>query len=94
MNTNETESFNQSNQNANYSELLNTVKFSLTATDDFILKSPKLYNFFYSEQAELNDTLLYEAQQQEPVISQILFCKRCKNCFSIPPLIFVQTNDC
>ena len=48
---------------------------------------------FYSEQTELNDTLLYEAEQQEPVISQNLFFKRYKNCFSIPPLIFVQTND-
>ena len=51
--------------------------------DDFILKSPELCNLFYSEQTELNDTFLYEAQQQDPVLRQLLLWKRYKKhpCF-------------
>ena len=58
LNTNKTEDFTQSNQNANYAELINTMKFSLPAMNVFIPKSPKHYNYFYSEQTELMDTLL------------------------------------
>ena len=86
-NTNETEYFTQSNQNANYTELINTIKFSFPGTADFIPKSPKLYNYFYSEQTELNDTLLYEAQNQDPVTRQLLIWKRYKNY----PTIFLIT---
>ena len=86
VNTNKTEPFTQSNQNANYAKLINTIKLSLLAMDDFITKSPKLYNYFYSEQTELNDTLLYETQQTNPVIRQLLFWKRYKNYPCIPSL--------
>ena len=78
LNTKKTGPFTQSNQNANYAELINTKKFSFPAMDDFIPKSLKLYNYFYSEQTELIDTLLYEAQQQDPVIRQLLPWKRFK----------------
>ena len=54
--------------------------------DDFIPKSPELYNYFYSEQKELNDTFFYEAQQQDPVIRQLLLWKLCKNNPSITSL--------
>ena len=81
-----TEHFIQSTQDANFSELLNTIKFSLPAMDEFIPKSPELYNYFYSVQTELNGTLLYEAQQQDPVIRQLLLWKRYKNHPSIPSL--------
>ena len=40
--------------------------------DDFITKSPTIYNYFHNEQTELNDTLLYEAQQEDPSIRQLL----------------------
>ena len=41
--------------------------------DDLIPKSPELYTYFYSEQTELNDPFLHEAQQQQdPVIRQLL----------------------
>ena len=76
LNTNRTEPFKQSNQTANYAELINTVKFALPAQDDFIPKSPEIYNYFYSEQTEINDTVLYEAQQQDPVIRQLLFWEK------------------
>ena len=40
--------------------------------DDFIPKSPEISNHFYNEQTELNETLLYETQQQDPVPRQLL----------------------
>ena len=86
LKTSKTEPFTQSNQNANYAELLNIVKFSLQAIDYFIPNSPKLYNYFHSDQTKLNDILLYEAQQRGPVIRQLLLWKRFKNYPSIPSL--------
>ena len=65
LNTNKTEPFTQCTQDANYAALINTIKFALPAMDDFIPKSPELYSYFYSEQMDLNNTLLYEAQQQD-----------------------------
>ena len=59
LNTNKTEPFIQSNHDANYAELINSTKFSLPAMEDFIPKSPTLYNYFYKEQTEINDTFLY-----------------------------------
>ena len=50
LNTNKTESFIQSNHDADYAELINSIKFSLPAMDDFIPKSPTLYNYFIEEQ--------------------------------------------
>ena len=47
-------------------------------------KPLKIYNHFYSEQTELKGTLLYEAQQLDPVNRQLLFRKRYKNYHSIP----------
>ena len=47
LNTNETKPLTQLNHDANYAELINTIKFSLSAMDDFIPKSPTLYNYFY-----------------------------------------------
>ena len=78
LNTNKTEPFTQPTEYTNYAELKNTMKFSLPTMNDFIPKSPELYNFFYSGQTELNDTLLYEAQKQNPVIRQLLLWKRYK----------------
>ena len=71
----QTEPFTQSNHNANYAELINSLNFSLPAMDDFIPYSPTLYNYFYEEQTEINDTLLYETQQQDPVLRQPLLWK-------------------
>ena len=58
QNTNKREHFIQSNQDPNYAELVISIKFSLPAMDDFIPKSLILYNYFYEEQTEVNDTLL------------------------------------
>ena len=79
LNTNKTENFIRYNHDANYVELINSTKFSLPAMDDFIPKSPNLYNYFYEEQTETNDTLLYETQQQDPVSRQLLLWKQYKN---------------
>ena len=72
INSNKTEPFTLSTQDTNYAELINLIKFSLPAMYDFIPKSPKIYNYFYSEQTEIIDILLHEAQQQEPVPRQLL----------------------
>ena len=72
LNTNKTESFTKSTQNANYSELINTIKSSRPALENFIPKSKEIYNYFYNKQTAINDTLQYEAQQQDPVIRQLL----------------------
>ena len=84
LNTNKTETCAQSAQTANYAELVNAIKFLLPAMDDLIPKSPILFNYFYNEQTELNDTFLYVAQQQDPVIRKILLWKRYKNTFPPP----------
>ena len=76
--TNKTEPITPSSQNASYAELINTIKFSLPALVDFIHKSPEIYNYFYTEQTEIIDTLLYEAQQHGPVIRQLLLWKKHK----------------
>ena len=47
--------------------------------DDFIPKSSTIYNYFYEENTEINETLLHETQQQHPVIRQLLLCKQYKN---------------
>ena len=47
--------------------------------DDFLPKSPTIYNYFHNERTELIDTLLYEARQQDPVIRQLFLLKRYKN---------------
>ena len=78
-NTNRTQPFLQTTQDANFAELIKTIKISLPEMDDIIPKSPDLYNYFYSEQTDLNDTLLFEAQQQDPVLRQLLLWKRYKN---------------
>ena len=77
--TNKIEPYTQFTQNANYAELINTIKFSLPALDDFIPKSPEVCDYIYNEQTERNDTPLYEAQQQDPVIRQLLLWKKYKN---------------
>ena len=84
LNTNKTEPFTQLNQDANYAELLNNIKFSLPVINNFIAKSPTNTNYFYGEQRELNDTLLYEVQQQDPVIRQLFLWKRYVNYPSTP----------
>ena len=61
LNTNKTEPFKNSNHHADYAELINSINFSLPAMDDFMPKSPTLYNYFYEEQLEVKDTLLYKA---------------------------------
>ena len=72
LNTNKTNPFSQFNQDANYAELINIIKFSIPATDDFIPKSPTPYNFFYEEQTEIIDMPLYETQQPDSVLRQLL----------------------
>ena len=67
-------------------ELINTIKFSLPALDDLIPKSQELYNYFCTEKTEINVTLIYEAQRQDPVIRQLLIWKKYKNHSSIPSL--------
>ena len=79
LNTDKTEPFTQSNHDANYAELINSIKFSLPAMGDFIPKSPAIYNYFYEEQTEIDDTLLYKTQQQDPVLRHLLFWKQYKN---------------
>ena len=53
-----------------------TIKFSLPAFDDCVPKSPEIYNYFYKEQTETNDTFLYEAQEKDSVIRQLLLWKK------------------
>ena len=72
---NQTEAFTQSNNDTNYAELINSINISLPAMDDFIPKSPTICNYFYEEQTEIDDKLLYDTQQQEPVIRQLLLWK-------------------
>ena len=86
LNTNKTEPFIQSNHDANYAELINSIQFSLPAMDDFISKSPTLYNYFYKDQTEIHDTLLYQTQQQDPVLRQFLIWKH----YKIPPNPFTH----
>ena len=47
--------------------------------DYFIPKCPNFYNYFYEEQTEINDTLLNQTQQQDPVLRQLLLWKYYKN---------------
>ena len=47
--------------------------------DDFIPQSPRIYNFFHTENTEITDALLYEAQQQDQVIRQLPLWKKYKN---------------
>ena len=79
LNAKKTETLTQSNQTANYAELISTIKFYLPALDDFVPKSPEIYIYFQNEQTELSDILLYEAQQQDPVFRQLLLWKKYKN---------------
>ena len=79
LNMNKTEPFTQSNNETNYAKITNSIKFSLPAMDDFIPKSPTICNYFYEKQTEINDKLLYDTQQQDPVIRQLLLWKKYKN---------------
>ena len=83
-NTNNTQTFLQTTQDAIFAELIKTKKISHPAMDDIIQKSPDFYNYFHSEQTQLNDTLLYEAQQQDSVLRQLLLWKGYKN---TPPFL-------
>ena len=91
LNTNKTEPFIQSNIDANYAEIINSIKFSLPAMDDFIPKSPTIYKCFYQEQTEIDDKLLYNTQQQDPVLRQLLFWKKYKN-FPPTPSLTIRAN--
>ena len=46
--------------------------------EDFIPMSPTFFNYFYEEQTEVNDTLLYKTQQQDPVLGQFFLWKHYK----------------
>ena len=60
--------------------------------DDFVPNSPKKYKYFYEENTELNKTFLYETQQQDPIIRQLLLWKRYKN-FPLPtPSLTIRSN--
>ena len=52
--------------------------------DDFLLKSPEKYNYFYDEQTTITVIFLKETQPQDPVLRQILLWKQYKNCSTIP----------
>ena len=67
------------------------MKFSLPAMDDFISKFPNRCNYFYEEQTVINDTLLYETQQQDPVLIQLLLWKQYKN-FPPTPSLTIRAN--
>ena len=73
LNTNKTEHFIQTNNDANYAELKNSIKISLPEMADFKPKSPTIYNYFYEEQTETDDKILYDTQQQDTVLKQFLF---------------------
>ena len=53
--------------------------------------SPTLYNYFYEEQTEINDMLLYETQQQDPVLRQLLIWKHYRN-FPPTPSLTIRAN--
>ena len=78
LNMNQTEAFTQSNNDTNYAELINSIKFSTPAMDGFIPKLTTIYNYFYKEKTEIDDKLLYDTQQQDPVIKQLLLWKKYK----------------
>ena len=59
LNKIKTEPFTQFNHDANYAELINSIIFFFPAMDHFLPKSPTLFNRFYEEQTEINDSLLY-----------------------------------
>ena len=59
--------------------------------DDFIPKSPTIFNYFYEEQTEVNDTLLYKTKQQDPVLRPLLLWKQYKN-FPPTPSLTIQAN--
>ena len=85
LNTNKTEHFTQFNHDANYAKLKKFIKFSLPAMNDFIPKSPILYNYFYEEQTEINDMRLYETQQR-PSSQTILTLETLQKNFPTPSL--------
>ena len=86
FNTNKTEPYTDLEQDPNYAELINTIKFSLPPMDDFVPQSPQIYIFFYTSTTKITDTLLFEAQQQDPVIRQLLLWKKYKNLPNTPTL--------
>ena len=53
LNTCKTEPFTNSTRDTNYAEFKKTIKFSHPVMDDFIPKSPEIYNYFYIEQTEI-----------------------------------------
>ena len=55
---NSTEPFTTDTQNANYAELTKGIQLRLPAIDDFIPKSPEIYNYFYEGQTEIVEQLL------------------------------------
>ena len=59
--------------------------------DDFVPKSTETYNFFYSENTEIIDVLLCEAQQ-DPVIRQLHFWKKYKNHPNTPSLTLLASK--
>ena len=91
LNTNKTEPYLHLKQDPNFAELINTIKFSPPPMDNFIPQSPRIYNFFYTENTEITDALLYEAQQQDPVIRQLLLWKKYKN-FPTTPSLTIRAN--
>ena len=91
LNTNKTEPYTQLKKDPNYAELINTIKFSLPSMDDFKPKYPRIYNFFYKEKTEIIDVLLYEAQQQDPVIRQLILWKKYKN-LPYTPSLTIRAN--
>ena len=42
---------------------MNSIKFSIPAMVDFILKSAEIYNYFYNDQMEITETFLHGTKQ-------------------------------
>ena len=60
--------------------------------DDFIPKSRTLYNYFYEEQSEINDTLLYQTQKTRPSF-ETTFTPETQQKFSATPSLTIRTNN-
>ena len=59
--------------------------------NDFIPNSTEIYNCFYDEKTEINDTFRLETQQQTPVLRQFILWKQCINCL-FTPFLTIRAN--
>ena len=88
---NRSQPFTLNTQNANYEELINSIKFLLPAMDDYIAKTQELYNYFYEKEIEITESFSYETQQQDPVLQLIFLWKQNKKS-PTTPILTIQNN--